>query len=119
MELKEQIIKAIIELRVHGLDNGGTIGYHAGWCDDVADRLANALSLIKELTEDNESLKTQRRVLAVGLKDLRQEIKETKADTVRKMQTEIASRCIKGGIYPAFVERTIDQVAKEMLEGEK
>ena len=58
MELKEHIIKAIIELRVHGLDNGGTIGYHAEWCDDVADRLVNAISLIKELTEENEKLLT-------------------------------------------------------------
>jgi regulator of replication initiation timing len=41
------------------------------------------------------------------------------ADTVKKMQAEIEARCIKGGIYPAFVARTIDQIAKEMLEGEK
>ena len=40
------------------------------------------------------------------------------ADTVRKMHSEIKKRCIKGGIYPAFVASTIDQIAKEMLEGE-
>ena len=40
------------------------------------------------------------------------------ADTVRKIQSELQERCIKGGIYPAFVARTIDQIAKEMLEGE-
>lgn len=45
------------------------------------------------------------------------DIKEIKADTVRKMQSEIKERCIKGGIYPAFVKNTIDQIAKEMLEG--
>ena len=38
-------------------------------------------------------------------------------NTVRAMQSEIKDRCIKGGIYPAFVARTIDQIAKEMLEG--
>lgn len=42
-----------------------------------------------------------------------------KADTVRKMQSEIEKRCDEGGIYPAFVARTIDQIAKEMLEGAK
>jgi hypothetical protein len=42
-----------------------------------------------------------------------------RADTVRKMHTQIKERCIKGGIYPAFVARTIDQIAKEMLEGLK
>ena len=41
------------------------------------------------------------------------------ADTVRKMHSEIKERCIKGGIYPAFVASTIDQIAKEMVEGEK
>lgn len=39
----------------------------------------------------------------------------TKADTVREMHSEIKERCIKGGIYPAFVARTIDQIAKEMI----
>ena len=39
------------------------------------------------------------------------------ADTVKKMQELIKERCIEGGIYPAFVARTIDQVAKEILEG--
>jgi hypothetical protein len=32
------------------------------------------------------------------------------------MHTEIKERCIKGGIYPAFVARVIDQIAKEMVE---
>ena len=43
-------------------------------------------------------------------------IKKTQADTVRKMQSEIKERCIKGGIFPAFVASTIDEIAKEMLE---
>lgn len=40
-----------------------------------------------------------------------------RADTVRKMQEMIEERCIKGGIYPAFVSSVIKRVAKEMLEG--
>lgn len=43
-------------------------------------------------------------------------VNRVKADTVRKMHTEIKERCIKGGIYPAFVARTIENVAKEILE---
>ena len=39
-----------------------------------------------------------------------------KTDAVRKMHSRIIERCIKGGIYPAFVASTIDQIAKEMLE---
>ena len=42
---------------------------------------------------------------------------EVKADTVRKMQSEIEARCIKGGIYPAFVKRTISQIAEEIIGG--
>ena len=42
---------------------------------------------------------------------------QIRADTVRKMHSEIKERCIKGGIYPAFVASTIDRIAKEMLEG--
>lgn len=44
-------------------------------------------------------------------------IAEAKADTVRKMHSMIKERCIKGGIYPAFVASTIDQIAKELEEG--
>ena len=39
-----------------------------------------------------------------------------KADTVRKMQEAIKERCIKGGIYPAFVKSVVEAVAKELLE---
>lgn len=45
------------------------------------------------------------------------DIDAIKADTVQKMQSLIKERCIKGGIYPAFVAGVIDQIAKEMLEG--
>ena len=83
---------------------------------------------IKELTEENERLRadvakeftcvfgTPHKVSECPIGD---EIAKAKADTVRKMQAEIEARCIKGGIYPAFVASTIDQIAKEMLEGEK
>ena len=30
------------------------------------------------------------------------------------MQKEIEARCIKGGIYPAFVKSTINNIAEEM-----
>jgi hypothetical protein len=45
-------------------------------------------------------------------------IERVKADTVKKMQELIKERCIEGGIYPAFVARTIDKIAKEILEGD-
>ena len=53
------------------------------------------------------------------LTEARAELEKIKADTVRSMRSRIKSRCIDGGIYPAFVERVIDQIAKEMEEGQK
>ena len=47
---------------------------------------------------------------------LRVDLDNARADTVRKMQELIKERCIKGGIYPAFVASTIDRVANEILE---
>ena len=71
-----------------------------------------ALALIKQLIEENEDLK------AIA-EQYQKQFEEAKADTAREMQSEIKDRCIKGGIYPAFVARTIDQIAKEMLEGKQ
>lgn len=142
---REQIIKAIAELRKHGLANGGALGYHAGWCDEVADTL-------EELTEENEALQkeliaTQEKAdkeyyeLALEIDKVQSEnelvkkfcgvdsnavetfreyvcnrINRAKALTARKMQYMIQARCMKGGIYPSFVERTIENVAKELAE---
>lgn len=51
------------------------------------------------------------------IREQEKRIEEVKAETVRKMQEAIKERCIKGGIYPAFVASTIDKVSREMLEG--
>lgn len=82
----------------------------------------NALSLIKELTEENERLKIDVEILKMPRATIfeiadafERGRKKGKADTVRKMQAEIEARCIKGGIYPAFVKSTIAQIAEEML----
>ena len=71
----------------------------------------DALSLIKELTEENGNL----RASTIDYRNIPYIVADTRADTVRKMHFEIKERCIKGGIYPAFVASTIDQIAKEML----
>ena len=107
------------------------------WSEEKARHDADRYALkIKELTEENERLIeelaksynaldkqmdfycsfTQSKIQNCPIDD---EIAKAKADTVRKMQSEIEARCIKGGIYPAFVKRTIDRIAKEMMEGSK
>ena len=81
-----------------------------------------ALSLINELTEENERLINECGNQSILWRQHFNSLYETakytlKADTVREMQTEIEARCIKGGIYPAFVKRTIDRIAEEMIGG--
>jgi phosphate uptake regulator len=69
--------------------------YRAAESICVEPLLKDALALIRELTD---------------------EVAKAKADTVNRMYIEIKERCIKGGIYPAFVARTTADVAKELLE---
>lgn len=42
--------------------------------------------------------------------------REARADTAQKMSEEIKHRCIEGGIYPAFVARVVEDVARETIE---
>jgi hypothetical protein len=89
-------------------------------CFDNAKKDALALitsqeQRIKELTEQAYRLECDLQLNA-DEKAVAKAIEQTKKATVRKMQSEIKERCIKGGIYPAFVARTIDQIAKEMVE---
>lgn len=84
-------------------------------------KLRDAEKKVKELAEENERLRRDNEVLAAELsrytENIVQMAKQDRADAVRKMHSEIKERCIKSGIYPAFVASTIDQIAKE-LEGE-
>ena len=117
MELNtEQIKKAVDELRKHGLNNGGTLGYHAGWCDDVADTIENVLPLITSQEQRIKELETENT-------QFRHEQEEL---TVRKMQERLkaemrntAKYSFGRREYSVIGEEFIDQIAKEMLEGEK
>ena len=85
--------------------------------------IKNAHSLIKELTEENERLQYEIENGVVVCHDCHtkyaDKIEQAKADTVRQMQTEIEARCIKGGIYPAFVKNVVNQVAEELANSSK
>jgi dynactin complex subunit len=80
----------------------------------------DALSLIKELTEENERLRAD---CAKGANALIEEIQKNRtieADTVRKMQ-EQAVKSFNFGDDIMYSQKlvlgVIDQIAKEMLEG--
>lgn len=126
MELKrEEIVKALecctncnCDVCPYVPEQGthkGTIG-----CND--ELMINAISLINELTEENERLKkrlkaTNYMITPDGRIEMIPTVESVRADTVREMQKEIEARCIKGGIYPAFVRSTIEQIAEEMIGG--
>lgn len=85
---------------------------------EVRVALAEANNDKKKLLEEIESLeKTNEYYFELEQGCYVTGVKNVTADTVRKMQSLIKERCIKGGIYPAFVANVIDQIAKEMLEG--
>ena len=122
MELnREQIVKALECCHAQG-EGCGSCPYindhsNCGYLEK------NALSLINELTEENERLRGTLEEVTKRIDNLIEktpiafdyEKVQSRVDTVRKMQTEIEARCIKGGIYPAFVKRTISQIAEEII----
>lgn len=84
--------------------------------------IADALALIKELTEENGRLSGKvaeyEEERKYHFEMSRKRISETKADTVRKMQERITKHATNG--YPRKVRLdVIDQIAKEMVEGDK
>ena len=79
----------------------------------VRKTMRDALSLIREQDKKIEEL----RCSSVDYREISYLLRDAQADTVRKMHDLIEERCIKGGIYPAFVKNTINKVAEELLEG--
>ena len=70
-----------------------------------------------EYAEACEDLnRTRYRIKEDGTMEMIPTVESVRADTVREMHSKIKERCIKGGIYPAFVANVIDQIAKEMME---
>ena len=114
---REQTIKDLQEI----VDN-----YSGSW--KRYDILANALTLIKELTEEIKDLEADYdRVYEQAEADIHGNMADggtschwcmdkTKADTVKQMQTMIKEECLAGGIYPAFVARVVERVGEKLLE---
>lgn len=102
--------------------------YNEAPCIHILQR--DALSLIKELTKENERLTADnewlKREVNTNEEDYTKVAKnfynKGKADTVRKMQERLKHHLEKPEFpWDSFTvaEEVIDQIAKEMLEGEK
>lgn len=137
MELKrDEIIKAL-EVCTYGGDMTKSQVevcspcpyFHEGNCTDVLKE--NALSLIKELTEEKERLRAildEAKIMVDELKEktpiaFDNETKKAKADTVREMQERLKyTLCINNEENTDFFDyaytlETIDQIAEEMIGG--
>ena len=120
MELnREKIVKAL-----ECCGQAATDCFNCPYIIKCKELYADSIALIKQLTEENERLKSveftcgfvkPHKVLECPIFD---EIERTKADTVRKMQERLKNyyRHLSGKTLPAAVEYHIDQIAKEILE---
>lgn len=134
----EQIIDILDKMDFFGGQRAGRELWNDKPIDVQEEDLANFsrdVALVKEyieqLSEDNKGLIINMNAFGMAAKRLGEEnekltkaldskcddcIARERANTVREMQAEIINRCIKGGIYPAFVATTIDKIAKEMID---
>ena len=98
--------------------------------EDIVALINSQEQRIKELTEENVQFRDEQRKLieeneklrasSVDYRNIPDIIAEAKAETVRKMQTEIKktlSALCEGDV--GEIHRMIDQITKEMLEGTK
>ena len=125
MELnRERIIKAMECCGTGTVDDCGKCPYCNGEnisTEDCMERLIKyALSLIKELTEENERLKAENTTYANHVEEVAENYyKVGKADAVRKMQERLR---VKGFHHINFgyivYGDDIDQIAEEII-GEK
>ena len=75
---------------------------------------------INRLQAENERLKKEKDEYAYLYdKHINTAFSHIKSEAVKKFANEFKSRCIKGGIYPAFVNRQLENVKKEMVGEDK
>ncbi len=109
---------------VGGTSERQTTGTCQGWL------MKDALSLIKELTEDNERLRNWcenkivldndelKEVKTACLERIKLDVKRIKTDTVRKFAKRLKEYYneLSGKTFPPLVAYHIEQIEKEMLE---
>ena len=102
--LNAEQVKKALECCTNGSCGTECPYYEYEPCQTVLDE--DALSLIKELTEENERLHA-------SCTELTQNLHECKADTVKEMHSMLC----EGRVSNDNVVIVANQVAKEMLEG--
>lgn len=112
----DKIEKALHELRRIGLSNGGSLGYHAGWCDAVADVLEEA---IRDLRAENDRLREANAGFALahlfGVVPSYDCWDDLDRQTINELRQSATSRCAKQRHIEAcgFVCEEIGEFVKE------
>ncbi len=126
MELNDHIIDLLVDFDEMGFAPTTMCPDPEAYAIEWRNKITNA---IKELTEENERLSVCTKILTTNNADLEAELaliydllEESKADTVRKMQERLKAETITiqdhtGKLGSVVIVGTIDQIAKEMLEG--
>lgn len=119
---REQVVKALecwtSSAKMENLSCEGCYFETKGLCEQLCtmDLADVALALINELIEENEGLEDNLIKQSTENIMLLIERQEIKADTVRRMQSDIQEACLKGGIWPAFVAGVVKGVGEKILE---
>ena len=86
-------------------------------CSKIATK--SALDLITRQQAEIERLNKEIQITKDAYTMLQTKIEIIKSEAVKEFADEFERRCIKGGIYPAFVKRQLENVKKEMVGEEK
>lgn len=121
MELKrDEIIKALECCQIRHIEKNCDECYYHRWLEPTCRGVLceDALALIKELTEENERLRTRNEALVQALPTIRQ---VAKADTLRKFLNYAIDNAVckdnNDGTERLFVSiPKLRQITKEMLE---
>lgn len=115
----EQIIALIKTARQNGLTSGGTLGHHAGWCDDVADCLEELLDTTQRHRADIDRLTTELEAMRMECNSLKMRLACSRAGAVGEFMLRVLDLFPDDKSYAIISRTTIKRFAQEMTEGEQ
>ena len=92
---------------------------YRGKCHQGNPMITDSLNLITRQQLEIEKLNKEIQITKDAYTMLQTKIEIIKSEAVKEFADEFERRCIKGGIYPAFVKRQLENVKKEMVGEEK
>lgn len=109
----EDVMRAVAELRKHGLSSGGTLGYHAGWCDEIADLLESVNAFLREkdaeierVTKERDLANAEREANVKGFTEELQNTIDRYKGVIRILEQDVADRdkLLEGKVEATYSE---------------